>query len=58
MIAFLGKILRDLRMEVAMEKQAEAAQDEIAQLIDEFMLLVDRFRAFYAQYPFLVSHLG
>ncbi len=55
MIAFLGKMLRDPRMEVAMEKHAEAAQDEIAQLIDEFMLLVDRSGLFTPNIQFLVS---
>jgi len=55
MITFLGKMLRDPRMEVAMEKHAEAAQDEIAQLIDEFMLLVDRSGLFTPNIQFLVS---
>ena len=55
MIAFLGKMLRDPRMEVAMEKHSEAAQDEIAQLIDEFMLLVDRSGLFTPNIQFMVS---
>ena len=42
-------------MEVAMEKHAEAAQDEIAQLIDEFMLLVDHSGLFTPNIQFLVS---
>ncbi len=54
-VAFLQKMLRDPRMEVAMEKHAEAAQDEIAQLIDEFMELVEKSGLFTPNLQFMVS---
>lgn len=42
-------------MEIAMERHAKAARDEIAQLIDEFMVLVDRSGEFTPNIQFLVS---
>ena len=54
-VAFLQKLLRNPRMEIAMEKHAKAAQDEIAQLIEEFMVLVDQSGVFTPNIKFLVS---
>lgn len=54
-VAFLQKMLKNPRMEIAMEKHAKAAQDEITQLIDEFMLLVDQSGLFTPNIQFLVS---
>lgn len=54
-VAFLQKLLRNPRMEIAMEKHAQAAQDEIVQLIDEFMVLVDQSGLFTPNIQFLVS---
>ena len=54
-VAYLQKLLRNPRMEIAMERHAKAARDEIAQLIDEFMVLVDRSGEFTPNIQFLVS---
>jgi ketopantoate reductase len=54
-VAFMQKLLRNPRMEIAMERHAKAAQDEIAQLIDEFLVLVDQSGMFTPNIQFLVS---
>lgn len=55
MILFLRRLLRNPKMEVAMEKHAKAAQDEILHLIDEFMALVEKSGVFTPNMQFLVS---
>lgn len=55
MVVFLQRLLRSPRMEIAMEKHAKAAQDEITQLIEEFMKLVDLSGLFTPNIQFLVT---
>ena len=54
-VAFLRKLLRNPRMEVAMVRHAEVIRDEIAQLNDEFMQLVDQSAVFTPTIRFLVG---
>ena len=54
-VAFLQKLLRNPRMEIAMGRHAKAAQDEIAQLIEEFTVLVDQSGVFTPNIKFLFS---
>ncbi|MBM3137421.1 MAG: ketopantoate reductase family protein [Chloroflexi bacterium] len=54
-ITLLQRLLRNPRMEIAMERHGKASQDEIAHLIDEFMILVDQSGLFTPNIQFLVS---
>lgn len=54
-VAFLGKILKNPRMEVAMVRHAEVIRDEINQLNSEFMQLVEQSGIFTPTIRFLVS---
>lgn len=54
-VAFLGKMLRNPKMEVAMVRHAEVIRDEINQLNNEFMQLVEESGVFTPIIRFMVS---
>ena len=57
-VAFLSKVLKNPRMEVAMTKHAEVIRDEIQQLNAEFMELVDQSGVFTPTIHFLVNQFN
>jgi 2-dehydropantoate 2-reductase len=54
-VAFLRKLLRNPRMEVAMVRHATAIRDEIGQLNSEFLQLVDQSALFTPNIRFLIE---
>jgi len=54
-VAFLGKLIANPRMEVAMVRHAEVIRDEITQLNDEFMQLVEQSGEFTPTIQFLIN---
>ncbi len=51
MVAFLRKLLRNPRMEVAMVRHAEVIRDEIQQLNSEFLQLAEQSGYFHPGHP-------
>lgn len=58
MVAFLGKLLNNPRMEVGMVKHAEAIRDEIQQLNSEFLLLAEQSGIFIPTIRFLINQFN
>ncbi|HUV16092.1 MAG TPA: 2-dehydropantoate 2-reductase N-terminal domain-containing protein [Pelolinea sp.] len=57
MVSFLQRLLKNPKMEVAMERHAEVIQDEILQLIGEFMELVEKSGLFTSTIQFMASQM-
>ena len=58
MVAFLRKLLRNPRMEVAMVRHADVIRDEIQQLNSEFLQLAEKAGVFTPVIRFLISQFN